>query len=343
MAPPSSDEDRNPSEEDLNPSIKTNPSSPMVSPSCSSYSDSPPPLPPPSMPQNGSEKLMTPEEFSASKRKKRRRKIPETPVDCHDSEPEKKLFDDSRKLFQRLWTDEDEIGLLNGFYEYSQKGTGSFHDLTPFYDQIKSSLQLDFNKNQLVEKLRRLKKKYRNVVNKMGAGKDFSFKSPHDQAAFEISKKIWSGGFRSVNNKNPSNHEAYGVDSKNLESVEEEERSVPDKKKLKRPRTEDQSVRDPNGIQAIVEDTVRCCLSPLFKEMFQCAVNVPIHSPGFGLGFNLPPLNGGGLFDGLNLGAQVDERWRKQQILELEVYSKRIELIQDQIKSTLETLKSAGK
>ncbi|KAL5722197.1 hypothetical protein ACHQM5_005745 [Ranunculus cassubicifolius] len=75
-------------------------------------------------------------------------------------------FDDSRRLFQRLWTDEDEIGLLQGFLDYtSQRGgfknSAYHHDTAPFYDQIKSKLQLDFNKNQLVEKLRRLKKKYR--------------------------------------------------------------------------------------------------------------------------------------------------------------------------------------
>ncbi|KAM7274412.1 hypothetical protein ACFE04_029076 [Oxalis oulophora] len=41
-------------------------------------------------------------------------------------------------------------------------------------------------------KLRRLKKKYRTVVSKLSSGKDFSFKSPHDQATYEISRKIWT-------------------------------------------------------------------------------------------------------------------------------------------------------
>ncbi|KAM7278334.1 hypothetical protein ACFE04_005468 [Oxalis oulophora] len=45
---------------------------------------------------------------------------------------------------------------------------------------------------RLVEKLRRLKKKYRTVVSKLSSGKDFSFKSPHDQATYEISRKIWT-------------------------------------------------------------------------------------------------------------------------------------------------------
>lgn len=102
-------------------------------------------------------------------------------------EPKSRQIDDSRKLFQRLWTNEDEIELLKGFLEYTaSRGVGHHHDTTAFYDQIKSRLQLDFNKNQLVEKLRRLKKKYRNVVSRISSGKNFVFKSAHDQETFEI-------------------------------------------------------------------------------------------------------------------------------------------------------------
>ncbi|KAG5105685.1 hypothetical protein JHK82_042655 [Glycine max] len=97
-------------------------------------------------------------------------------------------LDDSRRLFQRLWTDDEEIELLQGFLDYiSQRGSSHHNDTALFYDQIKSKLQLDFNKNQLVEKIRRLKKKYRNILNKICSGKEFSFKSAHDQATFEIS------------------------------------------------------------------------------------------------------------------------------------------------------------
>ncbi|KAJ6385257.1 hypothetical protein OIU77_028445 [Salix suchowensis] len=124
---------------------------------------------------------------------KRQRVSPEATV-LLSQDSKKPQFDDTRRLFQRLWTDEDEIELLQGFLEYTTKGTANHHhnDTALFYDQIKSKLQLDFNKNQLVEKLRRLKKKYRNVLNKINTGKDFCFKSPHDQATFEISRKIWS-------------------------------------------------------------------------------------------------------------------------------------------------------
>ncbi|XP_010674885.2 probable transcription factor At5g28040 isoform X1 [Beta vulgaris subsp. vulgaris] len=371
--------------------------------------------------------------------------------------PEKKPIDDSRRLFQRLWTDEDEIELLQGFLEYtSSRGTtssGHHHDTAAFYDQIKSKLQLEFNKNQLVEKLRRLKKKYRNVLSKMSSGKDFVFKSPHDQATFEISRKIWtnlSPNFRGVvefddddqnpnpnpnsvlaagtpprppnssfvishinlnsaaggstpmmvdhkagstgsynnNNNNSINSNAVGFDimMSNLNSPAAKLSS------RKRPRVKVEekfgrnvslggNVGGEGGInvnensinhnannnntnnisssninlgstmQGLIEEAVRSCLSPLVKDLVSNAVNgtVMAGSGGGGikgvgaLALNAVPLN----FSGPNLvgnngGDVMDEKWRKQQILELEVYSKRLELVQDQIKLSLEELRSMG-
>ncbi|KHN23628.1 hypothetical protein glysoja_040730 [Glycine soja] len=112
-------------------------------------------------------------------------------VEHHDSRRKsrrRRRWDDSRRLFQRLWTDDDVTELLQGFLDYtSQRGSSHDNNTALFYDQIKLRLQLDFNKNQLVEKIRRLKKKYRNVLNKICSDKEFSFKSAHDQATFEIS------------------------------------------------------------------------------------------------------------------------------------------------------------
>lgn len=123
----------------------------------------------------------------------KRQRVAESVTVHEEKKPLPQQLDESRRLFQRLWTDEDEIELLQGFLDYTtQRGNAHHHDTALFYDQIKSKLQLDFNKNQLVEKLRRLKKKYRNVMNKITSGKDFSFKTAHDQATFEISRKIWS-------------------------------------------------------------------------------------------------------------------------------------------------------
>eukprot|EP00262_Sarcandra_glabra_P016485 TRINITY_DN5396_c0_g1_i1.p1 TRINITY_DN5396_c0_g1~~TRINITY_DN5396_c0_g1_i1.p1 ORF type:complete len:412 (-),score=69.59 TRINITY_DN5396_c0_g1_i1:193-1374(-) len=270
--------------------------------------------------------------------------------------------DDSRRLFQRLWTDEDEIGLLQGFLDYTSQRDPSqhhHHDTGPFYDQIKTRLQLDFNKNQLVEKLRRLKKKYRNVVNRIGSGKEFSFKSPHDQATFEISRKIWSerrieeGGLeedeRNLQNNNTNNNNHNNTNSFSVAN-NSSEKKVPRSRRRSRKRSAEEDLSkfptssSPPSIPNLIEETVKSCLSPLFKELLYCALNGPSNSSGYGGGIALNPLplNFGGSFGNSMSSGMVDEKWRKQQILELEVYSKRIELVQDQIKSALEDLKSLG-
>ncbi|KAK7337884.1 hypothetical protein VNO77_18473 [Canavalia gladiata] len=318
---------------------------------------------------------------------------------------EKKPLDDSRRLFQRLWTDEDEMELLQGFHDYtSQRGSSHHNDTALFYDQIKSKLQLDFNKNQLVEKIRRLKKKYRNVLNKIGSGKEFSFKSAHDQATFEISRKIWSNvapiGDNSLDddeinlnptpnpNPNPNlnfiplvpkNEVMFGnsVEKKSRKRSRprsamkiDEKRESNDGSALNRDHncirnatattatttTPTATVTAPaitnntnnsnnncnsgnsNSIPTLIEETVRSCLSPMLKELVAGAMGGPFGGRGFSLNLNPVPL--------MNLsfggGELVDEKWRKQQILELEVYSKRLELVQDQIKAAMEELRSNG-
>ncbi|KAB8106516.1 hypothetical protein EE612_040889 [Oryza sativa] len=101
-----------------------------------------------------------------------------------------------RPLFQRLWTEEDEIVILRGFAEFTAARGTAFashqYDTDPFYEDMRGRLQLGFSKSQLVEKLRRLKRKYRNCVSRLrGSGSAFSFRSPHEQAIFEIARNIW--------------------------------------------------------------------------------------------------------------------------------------------------------
>ncbi|GMI79222.1 VIRF INTERACTING PROTEIN 4 [Hibiscus trionum] len=306
-------------------------------------------------------------------------------------------LDDSRRLFQRLWTDEDEIELLRGFLDYTtfktNSSTASSHhhhhlDTALFYDQIKSKLQLDFNKNQLVEKLRRLKKKYRNVMSKISSGKGFSFKTPHDQATFEISSKIWSNSVGKVednvldddentNNKTSLIYESEENKNFTPKSAATKKRSRNKGGKLpmeeKRVLNEEILItninlndRSNNGnvegfsgggggggggeatvTVGVVEEAVRSCLTPLFKELLGSVMG----GGGYGgkgisgLAMNAMPLSFGGSLNfggGGSNGELMDERWRKLQILELEVYSKRLELVQDQIKIALDELRSTN-
>jgi hypothetical protein len=251
--------------------------------------------------------------------------------------------EDGRRLFHRLWTKEDEMELLRGFLDYTtRRGSTQCNDTALFYDQIRSKLHLAFNKNQLLEKLRRLKKKYRNFLHKIGSDKEFSFRNAHDQATFEISRKIWG-----VDHDHDHDHDHHPdqpishnyLDSLNLVNVKVESDEVVGDWRPPKPtksplglRSNEKHVSN-NGSTSnqkndnesdSMEETVRSCLSPLFKELLSNALS-PMPAP-------------------LNLvgGEAADEKWREQRILELEVYSKRLELIQDQIKGALEELRSMG-
>ncbi|KAF3530242.1 hypothetical protein DY000_02043885 [Brassica cretica] len=278
--------------------------------------------------------------------------------------PPAAAIDDSRRLFQRLWTDEDEIELLRGFLDYTttHRGGSNPPDTAPFYEMIKSKLQLEFNKNQLVEKLRRLKKKYRNVMSKFGSGKEVLFKSPHDQSTFEISRKIWNRtgkiiGFEmdfeeaNVNGNGPGSNPSAAVEI-------ESENGVEKKGSRKRSRSRIGEIEEDTnvnlnetvsaGIGGLIVESLKNCVSPLIKEMMNGTTSMMMAAMGGGGGGgggSLSPVFTRTFGYGVEGGgggskAVRDERWRKQQILELEVYSRRLELVQEEIRATLHELKT---
>ncbi|RWV82646.1 hypothetical protein GW17_00055835, partial [Ensete ventricosum] len=242
-------------------------------------------------------------------------------------------FDESRRLFQRLWTDEEEIKILQGFFEFTSKRGTTFashqYDTGPFYEEIKKQFQIEFTKNQLIEKLRRLKKKYRNCVSRMGSvGKDFAFKSSHERAIYEIACKIWSAGSKRAHESDDEDLNASN-NAISDEIIADDEMHTP--------------LASSAGIPNIIEETVKNCLSPLFKEVVNSAIGSPL-GPGLIGGtspLNLLPMSLRGGDSLVAPGMTMDDKWRTQQILELEVYLKRIELVMDHIKATMEELKSA--
>lgn len=99
-----------------------------------------------------------------------------------------------------------------------------------------------------------------------------------------------------------------------------------------------------SNVVVLIEDAVRNCISPLLKEVLSSSCGGGIK--GFGsAAYNPLPFgpfgSGGSSILDFGIGSHLlDERWKKQQILELEVYSKRIDLMQDQIRAKLEELRS---
>ncbi|KAJ7968385.1 mediator-associated protein 1 [Quillaja saponaria] len=129
-----------------------------------------------------------PNESSPQVRNSKRAKKNEVQV----AEDSKKSGDETKKLFQRLWSEDDELAVLKGMVEFKvKKGADSSADPNAFHDFIKKSLHVDVSKGQMMDKIRRLKKKFKNNVVKGKNGGDFT--KPHEQKAFELSKKIWGG------------------------------------------------------------------------------------------------------------------------------------------------------
>ncbi|XP_052177944.1 STOREKEEPER protein-like [Diospyros lotus] len=94
----------------------------------------------------------------------------------------------------RLWSEDDEIAILRGIIEYSKTGGDIHSDMAAFHESIKKSLHVDVSKSQLMDKIRRLKKKYQVNSGRGQKGEDPVFSKLHEHKAFELSKKIWGDG-----------------------------------------------------------------------------------------------------------------------------------------------------
>ncbi|KAG6586293.1 putative transcription factor, partial [Cucurbita argyrosperma subsp. argyrosperma] len=256
-----------------------------------------------------------------------------------------------------VWTNEDEIQLLRGFLEFASENRIFPHrlqqqDAAAFYRKIKPKIQLCCGKNQLLDKLRRLRRKYQITSSKIDCGEKPAFKSLHERSTFDISRKIWG---RNSGKKQTSvedsildevladinpNFIEIQVKTENLEEDESEEREDYQQLTKRRrmaylsgeasnsneiPARTNSIVDDIGKISGLVEEVARGCLSPLFKELISNGW------PPVGLAGRIPSCGG---------GEAGEERWRKQQELEMEVYLKRLELVQEEIRVSLEQLRS---
>ncbi|ESQ56337.1 hypothetical protein EUTSA_v10026078mg [Eutrema salsugineum] len=84
---------------------------------------------------------------------KRARKVSE--------ETEKQIVEATKKpLFQRLWTEEDEISLLQGMNDYeADKGYSPYVDMDGFYELALKSISFQASKKQFRDKISFLKKR----------------------------------------------------------------------------------------------------------------------------------------------------------------------------------------
>ncbi|WOG95689.1 hypothetical protein DCAR_0415016 [Daucus carota subsp. sativus] len=106
-----------------------------------------------------------------------------------DGENEDKKAD----TFRRVFTEKDEIVMLEGIIEYKENGKGADSSLS-MAEFVEDSLSCSVTRSKISDKIRRLKKKYLNNVGKGKDGEDPVFSKPHEYKVFQLSKKIWGSG-----------------------------------------------------------------------------------------------------------------------------------------------------
>uniref|UniRef100_M4F4W2 Uncharacterized protein n=1 Tax=Brassica campestris TaxID=3711 RepID=M4F4W2_BRACM len=252
-------------------------------------------------------------------------------------------IDDSRRLFQRLGTDEDEIELLRGFLDYVYVTWRQHQLASPRYGAVLRADQVQTPARVQQE--------------------------PARGEASSAEEEIWNQtgkiiGFEDNNvidlEEQPSSTNV-DVDSDN---VLEKKGTVSRKRSRSRIGRIDEDNKpislsdgptasgaganenvaafgDGRSLGGLIEETVKNCVSPLIKEMMMAAAGGYPGGGGHGMGVLSPMLMAKiGFGGGGGKGGVGDERWRRQQILELEVYSRRLELVQEQIRATLHELKT---
>lgn len=230
----------------------------------------------------------------------------------------------SRRQYQRLWTKQDEIELLRGYLDYIKHHrwatTSLQNDVAFFHDHVRPKLKTSFEKSQIVQKLRGLKRKHQINSNKINSGKEVSHKNPQEEAIFDISDRIWG-----KNRDLDSSEDREDDCEKNNEEDEEDEdgdeivNTRPKPRKRARKTSNFVNEDDESRIQRLVEETLRSCLNKTVEEG---------SSPMMGL------------FDQIGNDENGDENWRRQRISELEIYLKQLGLLQDQIKARIQELQS---
>ena len=113
-------------------------------------------------------------------------------LSINDKKMEDKVEEPNEGTYiQRVWTDVDvEIGLLNGIIDYNTRnGRYPFYDFCCFNDFIENWLQVDVTKQQFIDVVRKLRKKY--LTNTVRKGSTVDFADPRDQTAFNLAHKIW--------------------------------------------------------------------------------------------------------------------------------------------------------
>ncbi|KAB5534474.1 hypothetical protein DKX38_017560 [Salix brachista] len=229
------------------------------------------------------------------------------------SDPEKSE-DSKKQLFQRLWTEDDEISLLQGIIDFiAEKGYDPSKDTNAFLDFIKQSLHFDVSMTQLKDKIFRLRKKFENnVKGKKGENKVFS--KPHDQKGFDLSKYIWGseGCIKANGKKNTNFNDNKKGNGKKLEALKADLGIDAGEERMEVEMERDSSVKK------VLKFDKKASVGTMEDYVVRCGLD-------FAHGMKKE---------------EMEEKWRKLHIAEMELCLKRNELLREESKIMLSAFKA---
>ncbi|KAB1210119.1 Mediator-associated protein 1 [Morella rubra] len=223
---------------------------------------------------------------------------------------------------QRLWGEEDELAVLKGMIEFeSKKGSDPSADMGAFHDFIKKNLRVEVSKAQLMDKIRRMKKKYKTNMEK--GGEDMVFSKPHESKSFELSKKIW--GLEANKKAEPPSNRKGKTNNSTLVAL-----ALPKQDVVMGARKEGLDNGEEKGDERMKDSQASYpCLNAAFETIAAKGVS------GFDKKF-MRDLMGG---IGSAKARELENKCRKVRDAELEVYVKRMESFHELGKLMLEALK----
>ncbi|KAG0478442.1 hypothetical protein HPP92_013161 [Vanilla planifolia] len=107
--------------------------------------------------------------------------------------------EEKKVLFKRVWSMADEVLLLQAILDYKEGHhiiPSSLEQLVPILNSTKDSLSISATLNQMYDKIRRMKLKYRNIVRRVNGSRNLHNLNGHDAIIFDLSRKIWGSNIK---------------------------------------------------------------------------------------------------------------------------------------------------
>ncbi|KAH0936523.1 hypothetical protein HID58_013640 [Brassica napus] len=183
---------------------------------------------------SSSDHLMNPVAIPSAKRSKSEKPIAVTkpkavkkrPIETTSvSAKRARIAEEAKKpsSFQRLWSEEDEVSLLQGMIDFkADSGKSPYEDMDRFYELASKSISFEASKIQFVDKIRSLKRKYMGKA-KHGAE---SLTKAHDIDCLKLATCIWGLALESNSSAKKlgkeEEEEVVAPESANGDKVEED-------------------------------------------------------------------------------------------------------------------------